>query len=94
MAQIYRQRKDIVTRSIAGETLLVPISDKLADMEVLFSLNEVGAFIWERLDGTGSLDSIQDRVLDEFDAEAKQVNQDLTALINDLLQAGLIEETA
>ena len=34
---------DLVTREIAGETLLVPVTGKLANLADMFSLNKTGA---------------------------------------------------
>ena len=69
MDHIYRHRKHIVTRDIAGETLLVPIQEELADMQRLFALEGVSAFIWKRLDGDRTLDDILDLVAGRFDVD-------------------------
>jgi hypothetical protein len=41
----------IVGRRIAGEYVLVPLVTHGADLDAIYNLNAVGAFIWERLDG-------------------------------------------
>ena len=47
----YRKNENFVYRMIQHETILVPIKDNVGDMDSLYNLNEVGAFVWERLDG-------------------------------------------
>ena len=47
----YRKNENFVYRMIKHETILVPIKDNVGDMDSLYNLNEVGAFVWERLDG-------------------------------------------
>jgi hypothetical protein len=46
---VYRKKKDLVTREIAGETLIVPTRGNLADMQRIFALNGVAGFIWQHL---------------------------------------------
>jgi len=87
---IYRKQDNIVTRGIAGETLLVPICGKLADLEEVFVLEGAGAFIWERLDGKKNIEEISDDVAKEFDVHADQARKDAGELIEDLAAAGLV----
>ena len=42
-------RNGLVTRSIAGETIIVPICGRLGDLDSIFTLNEVGSHIWRLL---------------------------------------------
>ena len=86
----YRKKENIVTRSIAGETLLVPIYGELANMERIFTLDPVAAFIWEQLDGSKSLKDIRDGVLYKFDVGKEQVEADIAEFIDELLEADLI----
>ena len=37
----YRRQDDIVSRHIAGETILVPVTARLADMQRIYALNAV-----------------------------------------------------
>ena len=88
-SRIYRREKNIVTREIAGETILVPIRGKLADMQNIFTLNTVGAFIWNQLDGTKNLSDVQKLLLDEFDVTKEEADKDLPEFINQIVEAGL-----
>jgi hypothetical protein len=45
--RVFRKREEVVSREIAGETILVPIRGKLVDMERIFSVNPVGAHVWQ-----------------------------------------------
>ncbi len=87
---VYRIKENIVTRQIAGETLLVPIYGDLANMEKIFTLDPVAAFIWENLDGEKSLEDIRDGVLDTFDVEKEQAETDMFEFIDELVEADLI----
>ena len=42
-------KKELIKRSIAGDTVLVPVGRTVYDANGLFILNELGDFLWERL---------------------------------------------
>jgi hypothetical protein len=92
LSSIFRKEENIVTRQIAGETLLVPIYGDLANMERIFALDPVAAFIWEKLDGEKSLKDIRDGVLDAFDVEEERAKTDIFEYIKELVEANLIEQ--
>ncbi len=89
--KIFFKREEIVSREIAGETILVPIKGKLADMQRIFSLDGVGEHIWRQLEGNRKLEEIRDGVMHVFDVEKERVNQDILEFIDELIEAGLIE---
>jgi len=86
----YRKKENIVTRHIAGETLLVPIYGELANMERIFTLDPVAAFIWEQLNGEKSLEDIRDGLLNAFDVKKEQAETDISEFVNELVKADLI----
>ena len=87
---IYRKNPDVVSRNIAGETVLVPISEKTQTAGRLFTLNEVGAFIWESIDGEESVEGILNRILDRYDVGEKSASADLVELIESMERCGMI----
>jgi len=88
----YAKKGDVVTRSIAGETLLVPIRDKLADMEQLIVLDGTGAFIWEKIDGRATIKEICDALMADYEVDEQQAKNDVSEFIAQLKEADLIEE--
>ncbi len=89
---VFKKKEDIVSRRIAGETLLVPIRGKLANMERIFSLDLVAEFVWEKLDGETSLGAIQNDVLDAFDVGRERAETDISEFLDELLKADLVVE--
>ena len=92
-ASCYRKSGDFVTRSIAGEAIIVPVRSRTADIDSIYNLNEVGAFIWERIDGLSSAARIAEAVLDEFDIEPRRAALETEQFITRLEAAGIIERT-
>ena len=90
-ADVYRCRDKLVTREAVGETIIVPVSGELADLQRVYSLNATGAFVWERLDGSTPLEVIHQTVTENFKIGKKDAWADLAKLVTDLARAGLIE---
>jgi hypothetical protein len=88
----FRKHEHIVSRAIIGETLLVPISGQLADMQHIFTLNPVADYVWNHLDGETSTGDIRDGILSEFDVEQNEAVLDLIEFLDELRNAELIEE--
>ena len=92
LASIYRKKGEVVTRRIAGETLLVPVKAKLADMRKVFVLQGAGEFIWAEIDGKKSLTNVLEGITRDYDVKADVAEKDLCELVSDMLKAGLIEK--
>jgi uncharacterized lipoprotein YehR (DUF1307 family) len=90
MNTVYKTKDEIVTREIAGETILVPVKGKLADMQKIFSLNPVAEYIWQQLNGDKSITEIRDSIIESFDVDREQAGRDILDLINSLLKEDLI----
>ncbi|MDP8236212.1 MAG: PqqD family protein [Candidatus Erginobacter occultus] len=90
MKMIYRRNPDVVYRVIAGEAILIPISRETQGAGRMLTLNETGAFIWNRLDGNRRLDEILEEIRDEFEVEEATARRDLLELIGALEETGAI----
>ena len=90
-AKRLKKNADIVSRTIAEEMFLVPIKGNLADMERIFTLNQVAEYIWQHI-GEEELAAIRDGILAYFDVEKEQAESDIREFVNELLEAGLISE--
>jgi hypothetical protein len=86
----YGKNENFVYRRIGDETVLVPIKDNVGDMGSIYNLNEVGAFIWERIDGRRRLTDIKEMMIAEYDVGSAEVEKDLLELIEQLEEIGSI----
>jgi hypothetical protein len=93
-AAVFKKADSVVTRHIAGETVLVPVSGKVADLRRIFTLNSTGAYVWELLDGHRSVQSIREEVVRRHQVTPEQAETDVQALVDGLEASGLIEEVA
>ncbi len=89
---IYRHHPNIVSRSIAGDMVLVPIRKNIADMESIYTLNGTAARIWELVDGINTLDTIHNKIYEEFDIQSEEAKTDLLELIDQLVMLAALEK--
>ena len=84
--QCYRRDENFVFRCIENETILVPIKDNVGDMGSIYNLNEIGALIWEQLDGRRKLETLKENILAAYDVSSREAEADLRAFMSDLIE--------
>ena len=89
----YVRNQDFVFRTINHEAILVPIRDNVGDMGCIYSLNEVGAFVWEQLDGRKTIGDVKNLVLEAFDGVPASVDRDLQELVEQLSSIDAVRES-
>jgi hypothetical protein len=92
LAAVYAKNPEYVQRDVAGECILVPIRRNLTESNSIYVLNETGASLWQRIDGTRSLQTITDEFVQEYDVTTEQLYQDFRTLLTDLLSIHAIDE--
>ncbi len=85
--------RPFVTRQIAGETIIVPVCQSVADLGAIYSLNEVGSRIWQLIEGATPVDRITASIGEEYDVPAEQAAADVAAFLGDLEAIGLVRFT-
>jgi hypothetical protein len=81
---------DLVTRRIAGETIIVPVKAHVAELDSVYRLNELGSLIWERVDGRSRMSEIADAICIEYDVTPEAAVNDVAEFLGSLEAAGLI----
>ncbi|MFC1631808.1 PqqD family protein [Candidatus Omnitrophota bacterium] len=79
-----RKNKNMVTRVIDGETILLPIYKSSDDINCIYTLNKVASKVWRMIDGKSSEANIKKRVLKAFDTTPKEVNKEMRKLLQEL----------
>lgn len=91
LEEIYRRNDNFVFRRIEGETILVPIRGNVTDLDCIYSLNPVAAMVWEHLDGSADLKTIQDMIAAEYDASGDDIRADLLSFITEMKTIAAVE---
>jgi Coenzyme PQQ synthesis protein D (PqqD) len=76
-------------RRVGEEAVLLSL-----DTMLYYQLDEVGAFAWERLEAGETLDRIAEAIAETFAVDAETARRDLDPLVESLVGAGLLVETA
>jgi hypothetical protein len=90
---LYEKHPKIVARRIEDEVVLVPISREVGEIDSLYVLNDVGARIWDLIDGR-SFEEVRDAIVEEFDVSETTAEEDLTVLIEQLKEIGAIHQVS
>ena len=82
---------NVVSRVIAGETLIVPVRRGVADLASLFSFNQVGGTIWEAIEKPRTVDDLVSLVADAYDVTAEKAREDIEVFLNEAQAAGIVQ---
>ena len=82
--QVFQKNENFVFRQIDDETILVPIKNNVGDMGSIYNLNEVGAYIWQHLDGEETLSDIKNKIAVEFEVSPETAEEDLMEFVDQL----------
>lgn len=88
----YIRNPNFIFRKIVDETILVPIRQNVAELNCIYSLNEVGSFLWQKLADPQDISSLHSAVLGEFEASPDQVVEDIKLFLSELGNFGAVEE--
>jgi hypothetical protein len=84
LKSILSQSTKVVTRKTGNEYVLVPITNNIADMNSVYTLNETGAFIWEHIDGKRSVEEIIITLTSEYDIDPKNAETDVLSFVENM----------
>ncbi len=83
-------KKELIKRDIAGDTILVPVGKTVYEANGLFALNELGAFLWDRLLQAEDEAALLQAVLAEYDVEADTAKADIAAFLDKLRELDIL----
>jgi hypothetical protein len=90
---VYALSDDVVARNIEGEIIIVPLVSSIGGIDdALYTLNETGQAIWERLDGQRSLRDVIANLADEFEAADGVIEADVLGLVKELVKRKILVE--
>jgi hypothetical protein len=95
---IYTPSEDVVFRDIEGELIIVPLTWGVGgaedEQDAIFTLNEWGRAIWDRLDGQRSLKDVVAELTAEFEAAEGKIEADVLGLVGELVKRKMLVEVS
>ena len=83
--QVFTVSSDVLFQEVSGETVLLDLAS-----EQYFGLDEVGTRVWQLLNEGQSLGAMLDVLLDEYEVERERLEEDVRALLDSFIEAGLV----
>jgi coenzyme PQQ synthesis protein D (PqqD) len=80
----------IVSREVAGETIVVPICRGVGDLDSVYTFNPVGRSLWRLLENGHSVEELANWVATHYEVEANQAFADVQSYLDELQEVGLV----
>lgn len=86
-------KNDISIRKIGDESIIALDSEQGVDYTQVISLNETAAFLLNCVIGKEfSIEDLVEKLLSEYEVDENTARRDITQIVNQLKQIGIIEE--
>lgn len=86
-----KARSDFILRKIAGEYMLMPAGNQIKNFQGMIVMNEMSAFVWEKLQVPTTRDTLLAEILAEYEIDEQTAAADLEPLLDELNRYGVIE---
>jgi len=80
----------IVSRDVAGETIVVPICRGVGDLDSVYTFNPVGKGLWQLLEHGCTAEELANWVATQYEVDAKQALADVQTYLAELQEIGLV----
>jgi hypothetical protein len=84
--QALRVNENVLIQDLGGESVLLNL-----DSEQYFGLDDIGTDMLSMLKESLSIQATYDRLLQKYDVEPQQLQQDLLELVEQLVEHGLVQ---
>lgn len=88
----FERNPDFIYRRIVDESVLVPLRDNVADMNCIYTLNGMGAFLWEQLATPATGAELENAVMEEYEADPEVLVKDLENFLAEMVSIGALKE--
>lgn len=88
----YARNSDFIYRRIVDESVLVPLHNNVADMDCIYTLNGMGAFLWEQLASPATRAELEAAVMAEYEADPLVLMKDLENFLAEMVSIGALKE--
>ena len=79
-----------VLRQVAGQAVVLPGGDTL-DLNMMITLNDTGAFLWEHLQAETTEEALVSALLGEYDVDEVTARKAVVAFVEKLYAHGFLE---
>lgn len=87
-----RLKEGYKLNKIIGEWVVMPIADKMLEVNGILTLSESGAFLWEKLKNGSEISELVLSLLTEYKIDRNTAETDVNQFIADLKRLRLLQE--
>ena len=81
---LYSIKSKFVAREVGNELILVPLTNNVAQMNELYTLNETAKFIWENIHENSTAQNLEDLLVNTFSIDNETACRDIETFLNQL----------
>ena len=85
-----KRKPNFMMQNVGGANILVPLGEKVIDLNGIVTLNDTAAFMWDILADDCTVEELADRVVAEYDVAYNAALNDVQIFINDLSKLGAL----
>lgn len=84
-------KSGFILKDVAGSNLIVPIGDNLVDFSQMITINETGAFLFNKLISGAEIDELATALTEEYDIDFDSAKSDAEKFVKLLSDEGMLE---
>lgn len=84
-------KEGFLLRNVADSFVIVPTGGNIVDFSAMITINETGAFLWEKLKNDVTEDELVASLTSEYDVDEETAREDVTGFVAVLKEKKVIE---
>lgn len=84
-------KEGFILRRVAGQDVVIPMGDNIADFNGIITLNETAAFLWKNLQQDITKEDLLNCLLQEYEIDREKAAEDLDGLLSVLEERKILE---
>ena len=89
--RVYKKNKDMASREMDNDMILIPIYKTDKAINKIYTLNETAREMWELIDGKRKLNDIVEELSARYNVPRERIKTDLEEFIKDMKERKAIE---
>lgn len=83
-------KEGFLLKEIAGSHVVVPVGEQLVDFQMMITLNETGAFLWNLLKTEITEEALVEALLGEYDVDRETAAADVKEFLQTLKEKEIL----
>ncbi len=84
-------KENLILKQMGDEFVVVPVGKGVIDFKVMVTLNETGAFLWNKLTESKTEDELVECMISEYDIDKETALNDIKEFLKILTDNGLLK---